>query len=135
MRDLRIRDSISNQVGRLFRHVARVHNRQVKRFEVSAVQANILATLWDEGAMTIGELQEKMALGSSTLTGAIDRMEKAGLVKRAAQPGDRRAVRLEPVAWPQRKRQALAEAFIATEEACYAGLTPAERRELYRLLD
>jgi DNA-binding MarR family transcriptional regulator len=131
---MRMRDSLSNQVGKLFRHVARVHNRAIKRFELSAVQANILAILWSEGPMNIGELQATLALGSSTLTGAIDRMERAGLVRRLAAAGDRRAVRLEPVAWPTRKRDALTEAFIATEAACYADLSLAERRELMRLL-
>ena len=135
MRDTRIRDSISNQVGKLFRHVARVHNRAVKRFELSAVQANILAILWGEGGMNIGELQAELALGSSTLTGAIDRMERAGLVRRVASAGDRRAVRIEPVAWTARKREALGDAFAATEEACYAELSASERRELIRLLD
>jgi DNA-binding MarR family transcriptional regulator len=129
-----MRESISNQVGMLFRRVARVHNRALKRFELSAVQANILAILWAEGPMNIGELQANLALGSSTLTGAIDRMERAGLVRRLPAAGDRRAVRLEPVAWPARKRQALAESFDATEDACYADLTAAERRELMALL-
>ena len=130
-----MRDSISNQVGKLFRHVARVHNRAVRRFELSTVQANILAILWEEGPLVIGELQAELALGSSTLTGAIDRMEKAGLVRRAEVPGDRRAVRIEPVQWPQKKREALSEAFCRTEEEAYADLTPAERRELLRLVN
>ena len=130
-----MRDSISNQVGKLFRHVARVHNRAVRRFELSTVQANILAILWEEGPLNIGELQAELALGSSTLTGAIDRMERVGLVKRAAVPGDRRAVRIEPVEWPAPKRKALSEAFVGTEEAAYGDLTPAERRELLRLVN
>jgi DNA-binding MarR family transcriptional regulator len=132
---MRMRDSISNQVGKLFRHVARVHNRAVRRFELSTVQANILAILWEEGPLNIGELQAELALGSSTLTGAIDRMERVGLVKRQAVPGDRRAVRIEPVAWPAKKREALSQAFVATEESAYADLSPAERRELLRLVN
>jgi len=40
----------------------------------------VLSVLWLEGPLTIGELQAILALGSSTLTGTIDRMEKAGLV-------------------------------------------------------
>jgi DNA-binding MarR family transcriptional regulator len=129
-----MRASISNEVGKLFRRVARVHNRAVKRFELSAVQANILAILWAEGDMTIGEVQAELALGSSTLTGAVDRMERAGLVRRVAVAGDRRAVRLQPVAWSPARRQALADTFAATEEACYGDLAAGERRELLRLL-
>ena len=121
-------------VGKLFRQIARVHGRAVKPFEISAVQANVLSVLWLEGAMTIGELQAALALGSSTLTGAVDRMEKAGLVKRAAVSHDRRAVRLEPATWPAKRKEALITVLADTEKSCFAGLTAAERRELVRLL-
>jgi DNA-binding MarR family transcriptional regulator len=134
MRDVRIRDNVPNLVGKLFRQVARVHGRAVRSFEVSAVQANILALLWLEGAMTAGVLQEALALGSSTLTGAIDRMEKSGLVERTAVAGDRRAVLLTPANWPRARKDGLVAALLETEARCFAGLTAAERRELARLL-
>jgi hypothetical protein len=80
MRDVRFRESIPNLVGKLFRRMARVHGKAVRPFEISAVQANILAQLWLDGPATMGEVQRKLELGSSTLTGAIDRMEKLALV-------------------------------------------------------
>jgi DNA-binding MarR family transcriptional regulator len=129
-----MRASIPFLVGKLFRQLARVHGRAVKRFEVSAVQANVLAVLWLEGTMTIGELQSTLALGSSTLTGAVDRMESAGLVKRMPVAGDRRAFRLEPAAWPAKKKDGLLEALAQADRACFAELTTAERAELVRLL-
>ncbi len=135
MRDSRLRDSISNRLGKLFRVMARAHNRALKRHEVSAVQAHILATLWLGGPMTIGELQNVLLLGSSTLTGAIDRMEKVGLVRRLPVAGDRRAFRLEPAAWPQKRKEALLATLAETEDRCFTGLSDAERRELSRLLD
>lgn len=135
MRDIRFQNSVPNLVGRMFRHLARIHNAALKPFEISAVQANILASLWIEGSATMGELQSRLALGSSTLTGAIDRMEKQGLVKRTEVPGDRRAYRLEPVAWTSKKRDALLETLSATEDQCLAGLTAAEKRDLGRLLE
>jgi DNA-binding MarR family transcriptional regulator len=130
-----LRDSISNRLGKLFRVMARAHNRALKRHEISAVQAQILATLWLAGPMMIGELQGLLLLGSSTLTGALDRMEKVGLVRRLPVAGDRRAFRLEPVAWPARKKEALLATLFETEDRCFAGLSDPERRELGRLLD
>jgi DNA-binding MarR family transcriptional regulator len=135
MRDSRLRDSISNRLGKLFRVMARAHNRALKRHEVSAVQAHILATLWLAGPMTIGELQNTLYLGSSTLTGALDRMEKVGLVRRLPVAGDRRAFRLEPVAWPARRKESLLATLNDTEDRCFAGLSDGEQRELSRLLD
>ncbi len=123
-----------NQLGKLFRVMARVYNRALRPFEISSVQAHILATLWLEGPLTIGELQARLMLGSSTLTGAIDRMERARLVQRSAVAGDRRAFRLTPVEWAPRKREALLDTLVETEDQCFRGLSPQERRELARLL-
>ena len=114
--------------------MARVYNRALTPFEISSVQAHILATLWIEGAMTIGELQAHMMLGSSTLTGAVDRMERAGLVKRQPVEGDRRAYRLLPVVWPAKKADALLETLATTEDEVFRGLTAAEHRTLSTLL-
>ncbi len=123
-----------NQLGKLFRVMARTYNRALVPFEISSVQAHILATLWLEGSLTIGELQARLMLGSSTLTGAVDRMERASLLKRLPVEGDRRAFQLIPVTWPPRKATALMETLAKTEDECFAGLTAAERRELARLL-
>lgn len=114
--------------------MARTYNKALTPFEISSVQAHILATLWIEGPMTIGELQARLMLGSSTLTGAIDRMEKATLVRRLPVEGDRRAYRLEPVAWPAKKAEGLLDTLADTEDQCFRGLTAAERKELARLL-
>lgn len=134
MREARLRDSLPNQLGKLFRVMARIYNRALRPFEISSVQAHILATLWMTGPLTIGELQAILMLGSSTLTGAIDRMEARGLLSRTAVAGDRRAFRLTPVEWPARKREALLDTLVDTEDECFAALTAAERRELSRLL-
>ena len=123
-----------HRLGKLFRVMARVYNRALAPFEVSSVQAHILATLWLGGPLTVGELQARLMLGSSTLTGAIDRMERAGLVRRAPVTGDRRAFLLTPVAWPEKKREGLLDTLAATEDDVFAALTATERKELARLL-
>jgi DNA-binding MarR family transcriptional regulator len=126
---------VPHRLGKLFRVMARVYNRALQPFEISSVQAHILATLWlADGPMTIGELQARLMLGSSTLTGAVDRMEARGLVKRTAVAGDRRAFTLLPVEWPAKKREALLDTLAATEDDCFRALGAADRKELVRLL-
>jgi len=122
-------------VGKLFRLVARDCNRALKPLGLSAVQANLLAVLWTLGPLTMGQLMEEMAMGSSTLTGAIDRMEREGLVRRTKVPGDRRAFRVEPADWPERRREAVFARLQRTEEAGLSALSTADRRRLGRLLD
>ena len=114
--------------------MARTYNKALVPFEISSVQAHILATLWIDGSMTIGELQARLMLGSSTLTGAIDRMERAGLLKRLPVEGDRRAYKLAPVTWSAKKAEALMETLATTEDEVFRGLTATERRTLSTLL-
>jgi DNA-binding MarR family transcriptional regulator len=53
------------------------------------------------GGMTAGELARAAGLTSGAVTAVIDRLEKAGMARRVADPADRRRVRLEvtPKLW------------------------------------
>ena len=120
---------------RLFRLVNRVHNRAIAAHGVSAEQAHILLVLWGAAApITMGQLQRQVALSSGTLTGAIDRMEAQGMVRRVPSPDDHRAVVIEPRV-PAKKRAQIEATLDDTERALWSGLTAAERKELLRLMD
>lgn len=129
-----MRDSLANQMGKVFRIMARVYARHLAQFKISPVQANILATLWLEGPLIVGDLQERLMIGSSTVSGAISRMEKAGLVARVPIDGDRRVYRVEPVTWPQKKADGLLDVLLVAEDDTFSNLSAAERKELSRLL-
>lgn len=49
------------------------------------------------GPITAGELARRTGLTTGAITGVIDRLEKAGFVRRAKDPGDRRRVIIEPL--------------------------------------
>src|SRR3954470_10652827 len=128
MQDDRLRASLGNALVRLFRLVNRAHGRSLKPHGVTTEQAHILSVLWLEGAMTIGRLQRMLALSSPTLTGALDRLEADGLVKRTPSPEDRRAFVVESKV--PAKRQAQIESVIEEgDKRCFAALTAAERKE------
>jgi DNA-binding MarR family transcriptional regulator len=55
--------------------------------------ADILAR---HGPMTAGDLADYTGLTTGAITGVIDRLEKAGFVRRAKDPHDRRRVIVEP---------------------------------------
>jgi DNA-binding MarR family transcriptional regulator len=134
MQDDRLRASLGNSVVRLFRLVNRVHNRAIAALGVSAEQAHILSVLWVTGPITMGQLQRQVALSSGTLTGAIDRMEAQGMVRRAASPDDHRAIVIEPRI-AAKKRAQIEATLDATEHQLWSGLSAAERKELLRLMD
>lgn len=133
LRDPRLRGSLGYALVRTFRAVNRASNRALRPLGLSAEQAHILLVLWLEGAMRMTELQRIVMLSSGTLTGAIDRMERAGMVRRVADADDGRAWRVEPAASDQRR--AIEGVLETVEEGSFAALTATERRELRRLLD
>jgi len=63
--------------------------------EVSTGFIGVLFALYESNGRNITELGEAVALEKSTMTGLLDRMESAGLVKREPDPEDRRAWRIK----------------------------------------
>jgi DNA-binding MarR family transcriptional regulator len=59
---------------------------------LGASDSQFLTLLRTRGAMTPGQLAEASGLTSGTVTGVIDRLEKAKLVRRERDGGDRRKV-------------------------------------------
>ncbi|HEY1548378.1 MAG TPA: MarR family transcriptional regulator [Kofleriaceae bacterium] len=117
----------------MFRLQNRVHSRALRDVGLSAEQAHVLGVLWERGAMTMGALQKQLGLSSATLTGAIDRMEADGSVRRVQSPDDKRAFVLEARTTPKQRAQ-IEAAIDACEARCFRALGKRDRGELHRLL-
>jgi DNA-binding MarR family transcriptional regulator len=86
------------------------------------------------GAMPAGKLAELTGLTTGAVTGIIDRLEKAGYVRRANDPKDRRRTIIEPTQnkkW-ERKIEAI---FTPYHERMHKLLSSYSDRELAFLLD
>jgi DNA-binding MarR family transcriptional regulator len=86
------------------------------------------------GAMPAGRLAELTGLTTGAVTGIIDRLEKAGFVRRTNDPKDRRRTIIEPVRnkkW-ERKIEAI---FIPFHERMHKLLSSYSDSELAFLLD
>jgi DNA-binding MarR family transcriptional regulator len=77
----------------------RVFAKLLKReggFPINPAQGRILFALWrSSGPLTMTALARETALEPSTLTSMLDRLEAAGLARRAASESDRRVVTVE----------------------------------------
>lgn len=76
--------------GRVFEKLLREANVN----EFNGAQGRILYVLWQEDSVPIVELSRKTGLAKTTLTSMLDRMEKAGLIKRNYDTVDRRQIRI-----------------------------------------
>ncbi|EMI53871.1 MarR family winged helix-turn-helix transcriptional regulator [Rhodopirellula sallentina] len=88
-------------IGRAIR-IADVMKRELKEmlrpYGLEVWEFDVLASLrWggSEEGMTPKELMEVVMASSGTMTHRIDRLEKAGFVKRVPNPDDRRSVRIQ----------------------------------------
>ncbi|HYE44988.1 MAG TPA: MarR family winged helix-turn-helix transcriptional regulator [Caulobacter sp.] len=84
---------------------------------VTAAQAGVLFYLGRDDGALIGEVAEALDAAPSAMTGLIDRMERAGLVERRADPTDGRAQRIY-----------MTDAGRAAREAAKAGLSTVNAR-------
>src|SRR5688572_17498770 len=61
---------------------------------LSLAKLNVLGVLVDSGKqLTLGELAQKLSCVRSNITQLVDRLESDGLVRREADPADRRSIR------------------------------------------
>jgi len=65
------------------------------RLGIGAGDLRCLNAIENAGGLTAGELSREVGVTSGAVTGAIDRLEKAGFARRVADPADRRRVRIE----------------------------------------
>ncbi|MFD9700083.1 MarR family winged helix-turn-helix transcriptional regulator [Lentzea sp. NPDC059081] len=70
--------------------VVAFHEAVGARLGVTAVDQRALAFIAGSGSVSAGELAREIGLTPGAVTGVVDRLERAGLARRAPDPGDRR---------------------------------------------
>jgi len=102
------------------------------RLGISASDFECLDLIVLEGAATPGRLAEVTGLTTGAITGVIDRLERAGWVRREPDPTDRRRVLVKHV--PERSGEIYPyyESLVAQMNALFAHL---DDGDLARLLD
>jgi DNA-binding MarR family transcriptional regulator len=87
------------RIGHLVKHMSRRLNRPGKRKksrgpDLTFSQARTIWLLHANESHTMSELAEKSAVSRPAATSNVDALEKLGLIKRFADPSDRRVVRV-----------------------------------------
>ena len=65
--------------------------RSVQQTGLGLSDFGVLEALLHKGPLPVNALREKVLLSSGSMTAAVDRLERSGLVERAATPNDRRS--------------------------------------------
>jgi DNA-binding MarR family transcriptional regulator len=133
----RLTEGIVERIGKLARYFDHSMAATLAETGLSPRAYRVLGRLRYQGPpyqLSAGQLAEAMGLSSGAMTNRLDRLEQAGLVRRIADPDDRRGVLVEPTdaghaAWDRTVHtQATREALIASV------LSDGEKDHLHSLL-
>jgi MarR family transcriptional regulator, 2-MHQ and catechol-resistance regulon repressor len=123
---------------RLWLVIMRSHRALGLLAERSIAQAGLgltdfaaLEALLHKGPLRISEIQEKVGLASGSMTAAVDRLEKLGLIVRKASPVDRRARVVELTPPGRRLARDCFERHAKDLEALMSALSQKEMQQLY----
>jgi DNA-binding MarR family transcriptional regulator len=89
-----IENCISFYLGKAYQRVAQSARQRLAPYGVTPPQYALLKVLWEQDSQSGAELGERLVFDSSTMTGLLDRLEEAGLIKRQADATDRRMNRI-----------------------------------------
>ncbi len=104
-------------------------------FGLSVAKFGVLAKLVAAGeSLPLGMLAERMACVRSNMTQLIDRLEADKLVRRVADPGDRRSIRAELTKEGRDRYTAALRTVEQVERELFSGLPEDQQDVLLRLL-
>ncbi|MHA1166791.1 MAG: MarR family winged helix-turn-helix transcriptional regulator [Candidatus Hodarchaeales archaeon] len=107
--------------GRIFTKKLKEHD-----IEINPAQGRVLFPLWRKDRIAINELVKETALGKSTLTTMLDRLERAGYLKRLHSETDRRNVIIELTEKNFRLKNEYNSVSTEMNELFYAGFSEKE---------
>jgi MarR family 2-MHQ and catechol resistance regulon transcriptional repressor len=121
-------------LARCYRAVSQIAEKSIAKAGLCLSDFATLEALLHKGPLTITEIQAKVLLASGSMTAAVDRLERKGLLVRTATSSDRRAKVLELTAEGRRVGQEAFGRHAVELEAAMAVLNSTEKRRLRGLL-
>jgi DNA-binding MarR family transcriptional regulator len=117
----------------------RVQQSYFARFGLSGSQWGVLRNLHraDEDGLAglrLTDLSERLLVRPPSVTGVVDRLERAGLVERSGSPTDLRAKQVSLTARGRQLVERVLRVHAAQMDAVLGGLNLPEQTELHRLL-
>ena len=125
-------------LGELVIRVARTLRRRYAEalapWDLSPHQARALRVVGARDGVRLSELAEALRIAPRSATEVADGLAERGLVERAADPGDRRAVLLRVTPAGERVQREVEQARGADAQELFARLPAADRADLERIL-
>ncbi|WP_346620969.1 MarR family transcriptional regulator [Blastococcus montanus] len=131
-------DDGTGELGDLLMRVARTQRRRwrdaLAPWDLSPHQARALRVICQRDGVRLSDLAESLHIAPRSATEVADGLQERGLVERAPDPRDRRAVLLRPTDEGRRIRGEVGRARAADSAELFARLDPEDRATLARIL-
>jgi MarR family transcriptional regulator, 2-MHQ and catechol-resistance regulon repressor len=121
-------------LSRCYRALSQIAERSIADAGLGLTDFATLEALLHKGPLTITEIQGKVQLASGSMTAAVDRLERKGLLVRRSTPDDRRAKVLELTAEGKRVIEKAFRKHAVQLEAAMTILNQQEKQDLHGLL-
>jgi MarR family transcriptional regulator, 2-MHQ and catechol-resistance regulon repressor len=118
-------------IAKSYRALSLLAERSIANTGLCLTDFAALEALLHKGPLTISQIQEKVRLASGSMTAAVDRLEKLGLVVRKASPSDRRARVVQLTVEGKRLAASCFERHAQDLEAVMSALSQKEKEQLY----
>ncbi|MDF5754463.1 MarR family transcriptional regulator [Spongiactinospora sp. TRM90649] len=102
--------------------------------DLHAGQEMLLNQLWREDGITQSELIERLGVEPPTVTKTLQRLERAGVVRREPDPGRRRMIRVFLTERGHELREPVEAVWRGAEERMLSGLSDQERAAVATIL-
>lgn len=127
-------DHIVEALTFLYTESRRRTKDEARKHDLTSAQLAVMKLLANTGELSLTALSESMQVRNSTVTGIIDRMESAGLVKRVRSETDRRMVLVRLTSQGRKLVRSISIEPMAAFRRALQTLTPHERKTLLRIL-
>ncbi len=126
---------VSHAIFRLARIHRMVAGQLLRRIGLHPNQELLMMQLWDMGPQSQSDLVIALDSDSATMTRTIQRLERAGFVRRSRSESDRRVVVVEPTAASQALRHEVELIWRRLEEMTLRGMDDGERDEARQVIE
>jgi MarR family transcriptional regulator, 2-MHQ and catechol-resistance regulon repressor len=118
-------------IAKSYRALSLLAKQSIANTGLCLTDFGALEALLHKGPLTISEIQDKVRLASGSMTAAVDRLEKLGLVVRKSSATDRRARVIHLTAEGKRLAVSCFERHAEDLEALMSALSQKEKEQLY----
>ncbi len=121
-------------VGKINHGIRVWHDNNLKKHGVTLSQAKVLSCLWEENGLTHSEVQQKLNIKPSSLSGLVETLLGKGLVEQLEDESDARVKRIYLTQKSRDLQFEVDEEILCFEQKLKDGFTPEEEALLLQWL-